>query len=152
VGTGAVLAALGLGWVQGRASLERVVAGACVLLGAVLALLSVVGDPLITGALLLVAGAAWIAVVPALNTVVALIAPPWVRGRALSVWFLGYNGGLAAGSLAWGVLAEHSLTAALVVPAAGLGASALAGRLWPLAHDLVETDSAAAIASSRIAP
>jgi MFS family permease len=136
VGTGAVLAAVALGWVQGRVSLERIVAGACVVLGITLALLSVVDAPALTGALLLAAGASWIAVVPALNTVVALISPPWVRGRALSVWFLGYSGGLAVGSLAWGVLAEHSLTAAVLVPAAGLVLSAFAGRLWPLSHDL----------------
>jgi MFS family permease len=86
--------------------------------------------------LLLLAGAAWIAVVPALNTLVALLAPPWVRGRALSVWFLGYNGGLAIGSLLWGLLAEASLTAALLVPAAGLAAGVFAGRVWPLTHDL----------------
>jgi MFS family permease len=135
VGTGAVLSALVLGWVRERISLEWIVAGAGVLLGTVLALLTVVRAPVLAGALLLLAGAAWIAVVPSLNTAVALVSPPWVRGRALSVWFLGYNGGLAFGSLAWGFLAEVSLTAALLVPAAGLFASVLARRLWPLHAD-----------------
>ncbi|MDA0160316.1 MFS transporter [Solirubrobacter ginsenosidimutans] len=136
VGTGAVLAALTLGTLHERAGLERVVSAAGLLLGAVLALLTLVTEPVITGVLLLLAGAAWIAVVPALNTLVALLAPPWVRGRALSVWFLGYNGGLAIGSLLWGLLAETSLAAALLVPAAGLAAGAFAGRVWPLTHDL----------------
>jgi hypothetical protein len=106
-----------------------------VLLGAVLALLTTVRTPVVAGALLLVAGAAWIAVVPTLNTVVALVTPAWVRGRALSVWFLGYNGGLALGSLAWGFLADVSIDAALLVPAGGLAVSVLARHRWPLQVD-----------------
>lgn len=104
-------------------------------LALVLAALTVVTSPVVAGLLLLLAGAAWIAVLTGLMTTAQVVTPGWVRGRAFATWILAYQGGLALGSLAWGFVAEASLSAALLVPAAGLVAGALVMRLLPLPAD-----------------
>ena len=68
-------------------------AGSLVLAG-VLAALTVVTSPLVAAAVLVVAGVAWIAVVTSLLTAAQLVAPAWVRGRALAAWLLAFQLGL----------------------------------------------------------
>jgi predicted MFS family arabinose efflux permease len=134
-GVGAVAGALVLPRLQERLPHDLLITACGVVLAAVLAALTVVTAPLVAGAVLLLAGAAWIAVLTAFMTAAQVVTPAWVRGRAFATWILAYQGGLALGSLAWGFVAEASLSAALLVPAAGLVAGALATRLLPLPGD-----------------
>ena len=51
------------------------------------------------------AGAGWVAVTATFNTGAQMALPAWVRARALSLYLLALQGGLAVGSVGWGYLA-----------------------------------------------
>jgi MFS family permease len=53
------------------------------------------------------AGAAWVAVTATFNSSAQMALPGWVRARALSLYLLALQGGLALGSLGWGLLAAR---------------------------------------------
>ena len=50
-------------------------------------------------------GTAWIGILACLNTAAQTMSPDWVRARALSMYLLVLQGGMALGSAAWGALA-----------------------------------------------
>ena len=129
VGAGAVAGVTVLPRIQARLAPEALTAAGSVLLAGVFVLLAAVDHRVVVAGVLLIAGVAWITVLTVLITAVQATAASWVRGRALATWLLAYQLGLALGSLAWGLVADASLTAALLVPAAGLVLSALAGRV-----------------------
>ncbi len=54
---------------------------------------------------LFASGAAWIAILACLNVAAQTMCPPWMRARALSMYLLVLQGGMALGSAAWGALA-----------------------------------------------
>lgn len=138
LGAGAVLGAQLLPWLRARLGLDVLVRCGTVYGVVNLVVLAAVESTALALATLVVAGAAWIAVLSSLNTAAQLAAPGWVRGRALSINQLVFAGGMAGGSAAWGLVAETAgLREALVAAAAVLTASLLAGRRWPLADDRV---------------
>lgn len=51
------------------------------------------------------AGAGWVAVTATFNSAAQMALPAWVRARALSLYLLALQGGLALGSVGWGYLA-----------------------------------------------
>jgi MFS family permease len=53
------------------------------------------------------AGAAWVAATSTYNSSAQMALPAWVRARALSLYLLALQGGLALGSVTWGYLASH---------------------------------------------
>ena len=53
------------------------------------------------------AGAGWVATTAMYNTSAQMALPSWVRARALSLYLLSLQGGLAVGSLGWGYLATR---------------------------------------------
>jgi hypothetical protein len=53
------------------------------------------------------AGGAWVASTAMYNSAAQLALPSWVRARALSMYLLTLQGGLALGSAAWGYLASQ---------------------------------------------
>src|SRR5947207_15814298 len=55
------------------------------------------------------------------NAAAQTAAPEWVRARALAVYLLVFQGGMAVGSILWGVLATRmGVRAALLVAVFGL--------------------------------
>jgi len=56
---------------------------------------------------LFLSGAAWIAILACLNVAAQTMSPPWLRARALSMYLLVLQGGMAVGSAAWGALATR---------------------------------------------
>ncbi|HVI10873.1 MAG TPA: MFS transporter [Candidatus Binatia bacterium] len=54
---------------------------------------------------LFTAGAAWIGILACFNVVAQTMCPSWVRARALSMYLLVLQGGMAVGSAFWGALA-----------------------------------------------
>jgi MFS family permease len=146
-GFGGILAALGAGavagaqllpWLRARLSLDLLLRIGTVYGAVNLVLLAVLESTPLIVASLVVAGAAWIAVLSSLNTAAQLAAPDWVRGRALSINQLVLSGGLALGSAAWGVVAEAAgLRPALVASAAVLTLTLLGAARWPISaqHD-----------------
>ena len=53
------------------------------------------------------AGAAWIGILACLNTAAQTMSPSWVRARALSMYLVVLQGGMAIGSTLWGAVATR---------------------------------------------
>ena len=141
-GFGFLLGAMGVGAVIGAVILPRLrsqlsesqLIGAASLLYAVtlLALALVTNVPLVVAALVL-AGAAWLAVLSSLGAAMQMFLPAWVRARGLSAHAVVFVGGQALGAFAWGLLGQNtSLGTALIIAAAmtAVGAGTLV--IWPL--------------------
>ena len=115
-GYGFLLTCFGLGALAGAAVLPRLrlqysmdglVAGATVLFAA---MTFAAGQVHIFEWLCLVlftAGAAWIGILACFNVVAQTMCPPWMRARALSMYLLVLQGGMAVGSAVWGELASR---------------------------------------------
>ncbi len=138
-GYGALLGCMGVGAVLGAVLLTRLrkyvspntlSVAATLLFAAATAALAHAGDAYAAGAVMLVAGLAWITMLSSLNTAAQLAAPAWVKARALAIYLLVFQGAMTAGSILWGtVAAETTVTTALSLAAAGLaGATLLALR------------------------
>jgi MFS family permease len=56
---------------------------------------------------LFTAGAAWIGILACFNVVAQTMCPSWMRGRAVSMYLLVLQGGMAIGSTLWGALAAR---------------------------------------------
>jgi predicted MFS family arabinose efflux permease len=133
VGTGAVAGAQLLPRLRARLGLDALLAGGTAVSAVNLLLLGVLDSVVLVAVSLVVAGAAWIAVLSSLQTAAQLAAPTWVRGRALSVFQLVFSGGMAGGSAVWGLVAQAAgITEALVCAAALLLLTMLAVARWPL--------------------
>jgi predicted MFS family arabinose efflux permease len=114
-GYGFLLTCFGLGALGGAALLPRLrlqysmdglVAGATVVFAA---MTFAAGQVHIFEGLCLVlftAGAAWIGILACFNVVAQTMCPPWMRARALSMYLLVLQGGMAVGSAVWGELAS----------------------------------------------
>src|SRR5579863_6846608 len=115
-GYGFLLTCFGLGALMGAALLPRLrvlysvdglVAGATVVFAAMTFL---AGQVHVFEALCLVlftAGAAWIGILACFNVVAQTMCPSWMRARALSMYLLVLQGGMALGSVIWGELAAR---------------------------------------------
>ena len=141
-GFGLLLGALGIGSVAAAALLprlrqavpvdQRVVAATCLFALAMVAL-AVLGRPVLVWLAMVGAGAAWLAVLTSFNVATQTAVPRWVRARALAVYLLVFQGGLAAGSALWGVAAARlGERAALLAAAAACGMGVPAALRWRL--------------------
>ena len=84
--------------------------------------------------IMLIAGVAWIQVLASLNVSAQTMCPGHMRARAISVYLLVMQGGLAGGAALWGEIAErfgvtHSLSYAALGLMTGIGAT-----LWFRLH------------------
>jgi MFS family permease len=135
VGTGAILGATMLPRLRRRFAFDRMIALASIgLAGGLLALAYIPWAELVAVTLVLT-GSCWLMVLSSLNTSAQRVAPGWVRARTLAAFQLVMQGGLAAGSLVWGlVTGAADVETALTLAAAGLVAGVALARRWPLAH------------------
>lgn len=75
---------------------------------------------------LFTSGMAWIGILACLNVAAQTMSPPWLRARALSMYLLVLQGGMALGSAAWGALASRvGIPLAMLCSAIALGAGLL---------------------------
>jgi len=127
LGVGAVAAALVLPRLKRNNSTDLVVAAATLVFAAATVVLALVHNfPLVCFALLL-AGGAWLSHLSSLNVAVQTVVPPWVQGRALSVYMLIFYAGLAGGSALWGWAADHlGVAGSLLISVAGMVVGLLA--------------------------
>jgi MFS family permease len=136
-GYGILLACVGVGALGGAALLpsfrNRFRAGTLVTigslgLGAVTLVLAVTHVAAIAGLVLVVGGGAWILSLATLNSVYQLTLPGWVKTRGVGFYLVAFQGGLAAGSFAFGLIAQQfSLSTAFAVATVGLVLGPLAG-------------------------
>lgn len=142
LGYGILLGCLGLGAVGGawflpqlrrRLSLNRLVGIATVLFAATTFGLTIVkGLPLLGGVMVL-AGLAWLALMSSLNVAAQTSVPSWVQARALGLYQVVFQGGMAICSIVWGIVASQvGVSMTLEIAALGLlGGIVLAPR-YPL--------------------
>jgi MFS family permease len=122
-GAGAVLGALILQPARSRFSLEAIVTSGVVVVGMATIATGRLQAMSALGAIMLVAGAAWIIFVSLISALMQTLAPDWVRARVLAMFLLVFQGSIAAGSATWGYVGQHvGIRAALLY--AGLGAVA----------------------------
>ena len=115
-GYGFLLTCFGLGACSGAALLPRLrlrysmdglVAGATVVFAAMTLLAGQVHIFEWLCLVLFTAGAAWIGILACFNVVAQTMCPSWMRARALSMYLLVLQGGMAAGSALWGTVAAR---------------------------------------------
>jgi MFS family permease len=134
VGTGAILGATMLPRLRRRLAFDRMISLASLGLAGGLIALAYVPWAELVAATLLLTGACWLMVLSSLNTSAQRVAPGWVRARTLAVFQLVMQGGLAIGSLTWGlVTGAADVETALTIAAIGLVAGVALARRWPLA-------------------
>lgn len=132
-GFGAVIGALLSARLRQRFNNEMIARGAFILYALSCTVLALTEYSAVAGAALLVTGACWVLALSMFNVTIQLSTPRWVVGRALALYQTGTFGGMAAGSLIWGILAEQAgPEAALLVAAILLLFGALIGLKLPL--------------------
>jgi MFS family permease len=130
VGYGVLLGCLGLGAVVGAAVLpglrrriptDALVAVATILWAGVMAAFAFVQEVPVLCLLLAAGGIGWITLMSSLNVAAQTAVPSWVRGRALALYVLAFQGGMAVGSAVLGSVAAHAgIPVALIAAATGL--------------------------------
>ena len=106
-GGGALAGATLLPRLRRQLSVDGLVAGAIVVFAAMTFAAGRVGSFAGLCLVMATAGAAWIGILACLNTAAQTMCPSWVRARALSMYLLVLQGGMAIGSTMWGALATR---------------------------------------------
>jgi MFS family permease len=119
MGLGAVVGATSLPRVRRKLSADSIIAISTGVFIGTLLILAFVRYPLVIIPVLLVAGFAWTSTMSTLNLAVQVSAPHWVQARALGTYQMVFSGGMALGSVIWGLLAEHLSTPISLAAAAG---------------------------------
>jgi MFS family permease len=119
MGLGAVVAAFNLHRVRRRFSTDRIIATATFYTVFTLIILARLHQPSIVIAVLIGAGFCWTSTMASLNTSVQISVPAWVQARALGTYLMTFQGGLALGSVLWGLIAERWGTPVALLCAAG---------------------------------
>jgi len=126
LGLGAVLGAPVLPRVRRQLSPDAIVTGGSGLFAVACAGIGFIRVLPLLCPIFLVGGLAWMAVLSTLNVGAQIVSPPWVRSRALAVYLLVFQGGIAAGAALWGSVANAVGTStAFASAAAGLAIGAL---------------------------
>jgi MFS family permease len=124
LGVGAVVAATSLGHIRRRVNANALLAFTSVYYIGALLLIALVPSAWAAIPALLGAGFCWTSTMSTLNVSVQLSVPRWVYARALGLYLMTFQGGLALGSVLWGAIAEHSsVRVALIAAACGLALS-----------------------------
>jgi MFS family permease len=129
-GYGMLLASFGVGALAGGAALphlrkrllvDRLISSCVVIFAAMTFAAGRIESFTLLNAALFAAGIAWIGILACLNVAAQTMSPPGLRARALSMYLLVLQGGMAVGSAIWGALASAtSVSHALMYSAAAL--------------------------------
>lgn len=124
-GVGAVAGAIALDRLRNALSSEAVISLSALGLAAATAATAFSRDALLTGLVLVIAGAAWMIALTLCNVLIQTSAPRWVSGRLLAAYQTAIAGGVAAGSWCWGRAAQawgvdHALQASAAFLVASL--------------------------------
>ena len=120
-GIGGLAGAFILPKVRQKASIDRLVAGASVLMGAMMLLLASVRNYYLVCGVMFVVGIASLSVMVSLSVSAQTSVPTWVRARAIATQMLVFQGCMALGSLLWGAIAQRAgISVALTASALGL--------------------------------
>jgi hypothetical protein len=135
LGLGAVIGASALPRMRRRFLSETLVLASAAIFASTLGILAFARNVPIIVIVLISAGFAWTCTTSSLNVAVQLSTPAWVQARALGIYQMIFQGGMALGSAIWGFTAERSSTSnALLAAGIGLFACAPVLRRYPLLH------------------
>jgi MFS family permease len=130
MGIGAVIGAAALPRMRARLHSDAILTIHSVVFAAVCAGIAFVRPLALLCPILVAGGFAWICVLATLNVTAQRASPPWVKARALAVYLMVFQAGIAGGSALWGLIATRfSLAAAYVGAAVGLLLGLPLGRL-----------------------
>ena len=118
---------------RAHVSASQLIGAASLVYAVALLILALVTNLPLVAAVLVPAGAAWLAVLSSLGAAMQMFLPTWVRARGLSAHTVVFVGGQAVAAFGWGLLGQYAgLGAALITAAAitAVGAATLA--VWPL--------------------
>ena len=133
VGAGSVAGAMILPQLRARYSLDRLVARATGMLAVAMLSLAMVRHFGFLCLILVAAGMAWITLMASFNMATQMAVPSLLRARALALYLLIVQGGMAGGSVIWGLLAQHAgMATAFAGAAAGLIGGLWAATRYPL--------------------
>ncbi len=107
LGAGAVVGAGLLAKFRMRFSPDQLVVFAGALWGLVTIALGGLKSFPLAAIVMVAAGVAWVSEMSSFNVAAQTVLPAWVRARALAVYLLVFQGGMALASMVWGVVAEH---------------------------------------------
>lgn len=129
-GAGAILTAVALPRLRRRFNADIVTLTSTVVMAGLLLALAVLASPIAIGACMLVGGGAWIAQMSGLNVAAQFATASWVRGRALAMYAVIFQGSMFVGTTTWGSVASLGTTrlALLVAASVLLGSVVLAFR------------------------
>ena len=120
-GIGGLAGAFILPKVRQKASIDHLVAGASVLMGAMMLLLASLRNFYLVCGVMLLVGIASLTVMVSLSVSAQTAVPTWVRARAIATQMLVFQGCIALGSLLWGAIAQRTgISTALTTAAIGL--------------------------------
>ncbi|MFZ2209739.1 MAG: MFS transporter, partial [Porticoccaceae bacterium] len=135
-GIGSLIGANLLPHLLRRATRNQVFGGATFVLGMALLALAWTRNYWLLGALTLVIGICWIMLFSSIVVASQSTAPGWVMARVLALVMLVYGGSVAVGSALWGYLSDaFSVPVSIVIAVAGLLASLLLGKRYPIAQE-----------------
>jgi MFS family permease len=142
-GLGALAGAAVLPHLRSRHSVDRLVAVAIVIFAAMTFAAGRVESFPWLSVVLFASGTAWIGILACLNVVAQTMSPSFLRARALSMYLLVLQGGMALGSALWGALAGRlGVPSALLWSAVALLAGLFSVRSFPLSsQELLFTPS-----------
>lgn len=120
VGAGAILGAGFLPKIRQRLSLNHLVMGATALFAATTLVFTAIQNLWLLCVVMLVGGLAWVTLMSSLNVAAQTSVPSWVQARALGLYQVVFQGGMAIGSVTWGIVAARMGTSAALAIAAAL--------------------------------
>lgn len=123
LGAGAIVGGLLLPRFRSRWTTDRLVVVSSLVFAGAMAVVAVSRIYLVLCAALVLAGIAWMTAMPLFNVATQRASPDWARARTMAIYVLAYQGGMAAGSFGWGVVASRGGVAV------ALGGAALVGLL-----------------------
>jgi hypothetical protein len=119
LGAGAILGAVILPAIRRKVAVNVLIVGGTIIFAATAAVMATVHNFVLLCLMMIFGGIAWMALMSSFNILVQGIVPSWVRARVLAIYLLVFFGGMALGSVLWGVVATHvGISAALLGSAA----------------------------------
>lgn len=133
LGSGAVAGALLLPRIRKAMTVDALATAATIVFALMTAVMALSRHRLLLGAVMMLAGGAWIAMLSLLNMGAQRSTAGWVKARAMAVYLMTFFGAMAGGSLLWGQLAASAgIPATLLVAAGGMLLSCALGWRWRL--------------------
>jgi MFS family permease len=131
-GTGAIIGGIIiLPKLRPNASVESLITGSIGLLATVIFTMGYVRDFSIVCIVMGLGGVAYITILSKFYTIGMKSAPKWIGARVLAVYLLILNGGLAVGSVIWGIIANtFGIPITLSVASLALGATIIARKRY----------------------